>query len=251
MKYIRFSHERDTFYGQVEGETIHVLDRSYLEEGCQRTGQIIPLAGVRLLAPVEPSKIVCIGLNYAKHIVELGHTRHDEPVIFLKPSTALIGPEDVIDHPAMSQQVEYEAELVVVMGKTAKNISVAQAQDYIFGYTCGNDVTARDLQKKDGQWTRCKGFDTFCPIGPWIVPDLEHNNLNIRSLLNGDVKQSSNTRNLLNSVPELISYISQIMTLNPGDLIMTGTPEGVGPMKAGDVITIEIEGIGKLENKVG
>lgn len=250
MKYIRFKYEDKVCFGLLEGDKINILDRSYFENGWQKTGQAISIENVRLLAPVEPSKIVCIGLNYAKHIEELGHAFHEDPVIFLKPTTTLIGPEEEILIPAMSQQVEYEAELVVVVGKTAKNISETEAEDYIFGYTCGNDVTARDLQKKDGQWTRSKGFDTFCPIGPWIVSGLEPENLSIRSLLNGEVRQSSNTQNLINSVPKLVSYISQIMTLNPGDLIMTGTPEGVGPMKSGDVISVHIEGIGELRNRV-
>jgi len=210
----------------------------------------VKLGEVRLLAPVQPSKIVCIGLNYAKHIEELGHTLHEDPVIFLKPLTTLIGPEDEILLPKMSQQVEYEAELVVVIGKTLKDVPEDQVLDSIFGYTCGNDVTARDLQRKDGQWTRSKGFDTFCPIGPYIVPDLNPSNLGIRSILNGEIKQSSNTEYFLHSVPKLVSYISQIMTLTPGDVIMTGTPEGVGPMKSGDEIIIQIEGIGELHNKV-
>lgn len=250
MKYIRFLHEDKISFGQLEGDIIYLLDRSYLERDCKKTGQVLEVEKVRLLAPVEPSKIVCVGLNYAKHIEELGHTFHDDPVIFLKPSTSLIGPADKIFLPSMSQQVEYEAELVVVIGKTAKNIPEDQVEDYIFGFTCGNDVTARDLQKKDGQWTRSKGFDTFCPIGPWIVSHLDHRNLAIRSLLNEEVRQSSNTNNFIKSVPKLISYISQVMTLNAGDLIMTGTPEGVGPMRAGDVVTIEIEGIGQLHNSV-
>ncbi|HHY28743.1 MAG TPA: fumarylacetoacetate hydrolase family protein [Desulfitobacterium dehalogenans] len=250
MGYIRFLYEDKICFGQLQGESIEVLDRSYLEQGCRKTGQILQAERVRLLSPVEPTKIVCIGLNYAKHIEELGHTLHDDPVIFLKPVTSLVGPEDEIILPPMSQQVEYEAELVVVMGKTAKDITEDQAEDYIFGFTCGNDVTARDLQKKDGQWTRSKSFDTFCPIGPWVVTDLDHRDVKISSVLNGEVKQSAGTSSLINSVPKLVSYISQIMTLNPGDLIMTGTPEGVGPMKAGDVIDVEIEGIGRLRNLV-
>lgn len=250
MQYIRFSYEDRICFGQLQGESIALFDRSYLEAGCQKTGRILQADQVRLLAPVEPTKIVCIGLNYAKHIEELGHDFHDDPVIFLKPVTSLVGPEDEIILPAMSQQVDYEAELVVVIGKTAKDLAEDQAEDYIFGFTCGNDVTARDLQKKDGQWTRSKGFDTFCPIGPWIVRDLDYRNVKIRSVLNGEVKQSSQTSHLIHSVPKLVSYISQIMTLNPGDLIMTGTPEGVGPMKTGDGIAVEIEGIGRLHNLV-
>lgn len=250
MKYIRFLYGEEVCYGEVEDDNVFILDRSYLDEGYKRTEETVKLGEVRLLTPVQPSKIVCIGLNYAKHIEELGHTLHEDPVIFLKPLTTLIGPEDEILLPKMSQQVEYEAELVVVIGKTLKDVPEDQVLDSIFGYTCGNDVTARDLQRKDGQWTRSKGFDTFCPIGPHIVPNLNPSNLGIRSILNGEIKQSSNTEYFLHSVPKLVSYISQIMTLTPGDVIMTGTPEGVGPMKSGDEISIQIEGIGELHNKV-
>jgi 2-keto-4-pentenoate hydratase/2-oxohepta-3-ene-1,7-dioic acid hydratase in catechol pathway len=250
MKYIRFLYREEVCFGEVEDDNVFILDRSYLDEGHKRTEATVKLNEVRLLTPVQPSKIICIGLNYAKHIEELGHTLHEDPVIFLKPLTTLIGPEDEILLPKMSQQVEYEAELVVVIGKTLKDVPEDQVLDSIFGYTCGNDVTARDLQRKDGQWTRSKGFDTFCPIGPYIVPDLNPSNLEIRSILNGEIKQSSNTEYFINSVPKLVSYISQIMTLSPGDVIMTGTPEGVGPMKSGDEISIQIEGIGELHNTV-
>lgn len=250
MKFIRFLHRKDVYFGELEGENVYILDRSYLDEDCKRTEVSVKLNEVRLLAPVQPTKIICIGLNYAKHIEELGYILHEDPVIFLKPLTTLIGPEDEIILPKMSQHVEYEAELVVVIGKTLKDAPEAVVLDSIFGYTCGNDVTARDLQRKDGQWTRSKGFDTFCPIGPYIVTDLDSSNLRIRSVLNGVVKQSSNTENFINSIPKLVSYISQIMTLNPGDVIMTGTPEGVGPMKSGDEISIQIEGIGELHNTV-
>jgi 2-keto-4-pentenoate hydratase/2-oxohepta-3-ene-1,7-dioic acid hydratase in catechol pathway len=250
MKYIRFSHHEKVYFGELEGETVFVLDQSFFEPGFQRTDVQYNLNEVKLLTPVQPSKILCIGLNYAKHIVELGHDHHEDPVIFLKPLTTLIGPEEEIVIPSMSKQVEYEGELVVVIGKTLKNVPEAQVFDSIFGYTCGNDVTARDLQRKDGQWTRSKGFDTFCPMGPWIVTDLDPSKLEIRAILNGEVKQSSNTEYLIHTIPKLVSYISQIMTLYPGDVIMTGTPEGVGPMNAGDEISIQIEGIGGLRNIV-
>lgn len=250
MKYARFQYQSKACYGEIEGEKIFLLDQSFHEASCQRTGVMVNLSEVKLLTPVQPSKIICVGLNYSKHIEEMGDTLHEEPVIFLKPLTTLIGPEDEVVIPQMSDRVEYEAELVVVIGKTMKDVAEDQVFDSIFGYTCGNDVTARDLQQKDGQWTRSKGFDTFCPMGPWIVTDLDSSELDIRSILNGETKQSSNTKYFIYSVAKLISYISQIMTLNPGDVIMTGTPEGVGPMKSGDEIVIEVEGIGQLSNTI-
>lgn len=250
MKVVRYVYQGVIGYGEVEGENIFRFDRSYLDPNCKRTGEVVNLNEVKLLTPVEPTKIVCVGLNYAKHIEELGQTFHEDPVLFLKPLTSLIGPEDEIILPKMSERVEYEAELVAVIGKTMKDIPEDQVLDSIFGYTCGNDVTARDLQRKDGQWTRSKGFDTFCPIGPWIITDLNPGQLNICSTLNGETKQSSNTQYFINPVAKLVSYISQIMTLNPGDVVMTGTPEGVGPMKSGDEIIVEVEGIGSLRNVV-
>lgn len=250
MKIVRFQYQGNVCYGEIEGEKIFLLNHTYLDENYKRTGVIVNLSEVKLLTPVEPSKIICIGLNYAKHIEELGHTLHDDPVLFLKPLTALIGPEDEVLLPKMSERVEYEAELVVVIGKAMKDVPEDKVFDSIFGYTCGNDVTARDLQRKDGQWTRSKGFDTFCPIGPWIVTDLDPGQLEIRSILNGEIKQSSSTKYFINTVPKLVSFISQVMTLNPGDIIMTGTPEGVGPMQSGDEIVIQVEGIGELRNTV-
>jgi len=251
VKVVRFEYQGKASYGELEGEKIFLLDRSYFEENFKLTGDIVNLNDVKLLTPVQPSKIICVGLNYSKHIEEMGDILHEEPVLFLKPLTSLIGPEDEVIIPKMSNRVEYEAELVAVVGKTMKDVTEDQVLDSIFGYTCGNDVTARDLQKKDGQWTRGKGFDTFCPIGPWIVTDLDVSELDIRSVLNGETKQSSNTKYFIHSVAKLVSFISQVMTLNPGDVIMTGTPEGVGPMKSGDEIVIEVDGIGQLRNKIG
>ena len=250
MKYIRFLHEGSIQFGILEEEKISVLDRSFLDKESQTTGKTLKLSEVQLLAPVHPSKVVCIGLNYSKHIEEFGNKQPEEPIIFIKPSTAVIGPEAEIIYPTISRQVDHEAELAVVIGKTAKDVPEEKAFDYIFGYTCGNDVTARDLQRKDGQWTRGKGFDTFCPVGPWIVTQLDPSHLEIRALLNGKVKQSSNTRYFLNPIGKLIHFISQVMTLLPGDIIMTGTPEGVGPMESGDEIVVQIEGIGELRNRI-
>lgn len=206
---------------------------------------------VKLLAPVSPSKIVCVGRNYREHAAELGNKMPDEPLLFLKAPSAVIGPEDRIELPKASQQVEHEGELGVVIGRTARNVSESEdALNYAYGYTCVNDVTARDLQRKDVQFTRGKSFDTFCPVGPWIVTDLDPTNVNVTTRLNGEVKQNGNTRDMAFDVAFLIRYISAIMTLCPGDLICTGTPAGVSRMKHGDVVEVEVGGVGILRNQV-
>jgi 2-keto-4-pentenoate hydratase/2-oxohepta-3-ene-1,7-dioic acid hydratase in catechol pathway len=204
---------------------------------------------MRLLAQA-PSKIILVGLNYRDHARELGMPIPREPVIFLKPPTALIGHTMNIVYPAGVKRLDYEAELALVIKKEAKDLSPERVKDYIAGYTCLNDVTARDLQKRDGQWTRAKSFDTFCPVGPVLKAGLDVSDVRIRSYLNGQCKQDSTTAHLIFSVPELVSFISHVMTLIPGDIIATGTPAGVGPMKPGDIIEIEIEGIGRLRNRV-
>jgi 2-keto-4-pentenoate hydratase/2-oxohepta-3-ene-1,7-dioic acid hydratase in catechol pathway len=215
------------------------------------TGARYPVADVRLLAPVLPVKVVAIGRNYAGHIRELGNETPAEPIIFLKPSTSVIGPADSVVRPAkLSERVDYEGELAVVIGRVTRNISVERALDAVFGYTCANDVTARDLQARDGQWARAKGFDTFCPLGPWIETQLDPADLEITTTVNGDVHQHSRTSLLLHPVAELISFVSAVMTLLPGDVLLTGTPEGVGPMVAGDQVAVTIEGIGTLTNRV-
>jgi 2-keto-4-pentenoate hydratase/2-oxohepta-3-ene-1,7-dioic acid hydratase in catechol pathway len=193
---------------------------------------------------------VAVGLNYRDHAHELGHAVPEEPVIFLKPATTIIGPGESVIYPAASSRVDYEAELGVVVKDRTRNISPEEAPDHILGYTCANDVTARDLQKKDGQWTRAKSFDTFCPVGPWIETDLDPGDLLIQSYLNGERRQSSRTSQLIFNVHELVCFISGIMTLEPGDLIITGTPAGIGPMKPGDEIEVRIEGIGSLKNRI-
>ena len=203
----------------------------------------------KILPPVMPSKVVCVGLNYRDHAKELGFDLPREPLIFLKPGSAVIGHLDNILYPAQSERVDYEAELAIAISGRCSKVSPEEAVDYILGYTCLNDVTARDLQIKDGQWTRAKSFDTFCPIGPWIETEIsDPHNLDIRLVLNGVTKQASNTSNLIFSVMELISRISHIMTLNEGDVIATGTPSGIGPMNRGDKVSVEIDGIGALEN---
>lgn len=212
------------------------------------TGNEIPVSKVKLLAPVYPSKIVAVGLNYRKHAEELHQTVPHEPILFMKPSSSVIGYGDSILYPKMSHQVDYEAELAVVIKKKAKNVSKEKVSDYILGYTCFNDVTARDLQKKDGQWTRAKSFDTFSSFGPWIVSDLDSSDLRIESYLNGVQKQDGRTSDMIFDVPFLVSFISQVMTLEAGDLITTGTPPGIGPMNIGDAIEVRIEKIGTLKN---
>ncbi len=215
------------------------------------TGTRYSLADVRLLAPIVPSKVVAIGKNYAAHAREMGGEAPDEPVIFLKPSTSVIGPADAILRPAaLSQRVDFEGELAVVIGKIARNLSPERAMDAVFGYTCANDVTARDLQAKDGQWARAKGFDTFCPLGPWIETELDPADLEITTTVNGEKRQNSRTSLLLHDVPALISYVTAVMTLLPGDVLLTGTPDGVGPLEPGDQVSVTIEDIGTLTNRV-
>jgi len=249
MKIVRFIHKGSECYGIVEGLEVNIALNSPFET-LELSGETVPFAGLELLSPCMPGKALCIGLNYRDHAVEFGLPIPASPVVFMKPATAVIAPTALIEKPAMCRRLDYEAELVVVIGKKAKNVPADKVADYILGYTCGNDVTARDLQPKEGQWTIAKGFDTFLPFGPWIETEIDPSNLQIRALLNGELKQSSTTSNLIFPVPELVAYLSSVMTLEPGDIIMTGTPSGVGPMKSGDEIIVEIEGIGSLVNHV-
>jgi 2-keto-4-pentenoate hydratase/2-oxohepta-3-ene-1,7-dioic acid hydratase in catechol pathway len=206
---------------------------------------------MKLLEPIRPSKIVCVGRNYREHAAELGNKMPDEPLLFLKAPSAIIYSGDEIVLPGASQQVEHEGELGVVIGRAARNIaSDEDPLSYVLGYTCVNDVTARDLQRKDVQFTRGKSFDTFCPVGPWIETDIDPGNVVVQTRLNGEVKQKGNTADMAFPVSFLIRYISEIMTLHPGDLIATGTPAGVSRMKAGDIVEVEVEGIGILQNRV-
>jgi 2-keto-4-pentenoate hydratase/2-oxohepta-3-ene-1,7-dioic acid hydratase in catechol pathway len=209
-------------------------------------------AEARLLPPCAPSKIVCVGRNYAEHAKELGNEVPSEPLIFLKPPSSLIASGDAIVYPKLSQRVDFEGELGVVIGKRARNVASAQAGEYILGYTCVNDVTARDLQKKDGQWTRGKGFDTFCAVGPCLIPreEADFKSFRVRTLVNGETKQDAPVTDMLFDVNAIIAYVSAFMTLEPGDLIATGTPPGVGPLQPGSKVQIEIAGIGVLENTV-
>jgi len=252
LRVVRFRQEGRSAYGILEGEKISFLRGTPYDGGLQNTtGEVVSLAEVTLLAPCEPSKIIALGLNYRDHAAEFGNPVPEEPLIFLKPGTAVIGPDEAIVYPNMSRRVDYEAELAAVMGRTARHVPEDQALDYVLGYTCFNDVTARDLQKKDGQFTRAKGFDTFAALGPWMETEIaDPDNLTVEAYLNGERKQHSNTSNMVFGVATLISFISRIMTLLPGDVIATGTPSGIGPMRAGDVVEIKVERIGNLRNQV-
>lgn len=250
-RYIRFikGNSGERRYGVVDGDLVKVLSRAPWHGGAA-TGESAKLQDISLCAPLEPSKIVCIGLNYHAHVeASFSADKAPEyPLIFLKPPSSIIGPDDKIVHPSQSERVDYEAELGVVIGKVARSVSVEDAEKHIFGFTCVNDVTARDLQKKDGQWSRAKGFDTFCPVGPWIVTDLKWRDVLVEGILNGTVMQSGRTSQMIFNITYLISYISSVMTLVPGDLISTGTPSGISPMKPGDKIEVRVEGIGSLTN---
>lgn len=210
----------------------------------------LPLGEVKLLAPVTPSKIVCVGRNYAEHAAELGNDVPPEPLLFLKPPSSLLAPGEAVVHPSISRQVDHEAEIAIVIGERCRFVDEASAPGSIFGYTVANDVTARDLQKSDGQWSRAKGFDTFCPVGPWIDTSYDPTNRAIRCTVNGAVRQSSTTAAMIFSFAGIIAHISQAMTLEPGDLILTGTPAGIGPVRPGDVMVVEIEGLGNIQNPV-
>jgi 2-keto-4-pentenoate hydratase/2-oxohepta-3-ene-1,7-dioic acid hydratase in catechol pathway len=219
--------------------------------GVQFTGATFPLDDVRLLAPVLPSKVVAVGRNYADHAREMGTEPPAEPVLFLKPSTAVVGHGDPIAYPVkLTQRVDYEGELAVIIGRLCREVPAAQAAEVIFGYTCANDVTARDLQARDGQWTRAKGFDTFCPLGPWIETDADPADLELTTVVNGEVRQQTRTSQLLYDVPALVEYVSTVMTLLPGDVLLTGTPAGVGPLEDGDEVSVTIENVGSLRNTV-
>lgn len=249
MRIGRFAYQQETFFGVVEKDLVFPLADPFrsLEP---LSGRKLPLAEVAPLAPCRPGKAVCVGLNYRDHARELGMALPEEPVLFLKPPTAVIGPGEPIIYPDMSAQVDYEAELAVVIKKEARHVREEEAAGYILGYTCANDITARDLQRKDGQWTRAKSFDTFLPLGPYIETDLDPGHQEVALYLNGERKQHSSTDQLIFPVPRLIAFISRIMTLLPGDIILTGTPAGVGPLQPGDVVEVVISGVGRLANRV-
>ncbi|GAA1736523.1 fumarylacetoacetate hydrolase family protein [Aeromicrobium alkaliterrae] len=255
MRIARFAGDDDPQFGVVGEEdgtpTIAVLKGDPLYAGIELTGQKVALEDVRLLAPVIPrSKVLGIGRNYAAHAAELGNDLPTEPLVFLKPNTSVVGPGDPIVYPRPTKDLHFEGELAVVIGRICRDVPAEDAAKVIFGYTVANDVTARDLQKSDGQWARAKGYDTFCPLGPWIETNLDTSNLRVRTTLNGETTQDGTTADMVFDVPAIVAYVSSFMTLLPGDVILTGTPEGVGPMVVGDTVAVTVAGIGTLVNQV-
>jgi 2-keto-4-pentenoate hydratase/2-oxohepta-3-ene-1,7-dioic acid hydratase in catechol pathway len=247
---VRYRCRDEISYGLIWDGGVYRLAASP-EQGLLAGPRLAGLDEVTLLAPCQPTKVVAVGQNYAAHAAELGSSVPAEPLLFLKPPSAVIGPNRAILYPRhLSTQVDYEAELAVVIGRQAYRVRPAEAAQYILGYTCANDVTARDLQRRDGQWTRSKSFDTFCPLGPWIVPGLDVSDLGIRCRVNGQLRQDGRTSDMVFGVDELVAYVSAVMTLSPGDVILTGTPSGIGPLEPGDRVAVEIDGIGALENHV-
>jgi len=250
MRFTRFQLDSNTqFTGWIHEEYIGAIDGDLFGD-YRRLEMETPLSSVKLLAPVTPSKIICVGRNYVDHAKETGSEIPEIPLLFLKPPSAIIGTNEDIIIPPQSNQIEHEAELAVVIKKMGRWIPSEEAMNFVLGFTIANDVTARDLQIRDGQWTRAKGFDTFCPLGPWIETDFEPSDSLITCHVNGDLRQMGSTREMIFTVPQLIAYASSTMTLMPGDVLLTGTPAGVGPLIPGDIIEINIEGIGTLSNRV-
>ena len=253
MRIARFTTGEDPRYGILDedNDELVVLRSDPIFAGLDTTGERVPLDTVRLLSPVIPrSKVIGIGRNYADHAAEMGNEVPAEPLVFLKPNTSVIGPDDPIVLPPWSREVHHEAELAVVISRLCKYVPAAKAQDVIFGYTVANDVTARDVQATDAQWTRAKGFDTSCPLGPYLAVDLDVSDLAVRARVDGQLRQDGRTSDLVHKVPELVAYVSSIFTLLPGDVILTGTPAGVGPIDVGQRVEVEVEGIGSFSNPV-
>lgn len=249
MKILRFNYLGKTAYGVLKENKIIPI-KGDIYENFTLEEDTLSLNQVKVLNPVNPGKTIAVGLNYLDHAKEFNFSVPEEPIIFLVASTAIIGPNEPVILPDVKGRVDYEGELVIVIGKRCFNVDEAEAINFVLGYTCGNDISNRRLQKKDGQWTRAKSFNTFKPLGPWIATDLNAQNLEIKTLVNGEIKQHSNTNNFVFSIPKLISFISKIMPLEPGDIIYTGTPAGVGPIKKGDDVEVIIEGIGSLKNTI-
>ena len=250
MRIIRFQQmDSSPQYGWITGDKVGTIEGDIFG-AFQRDEAKIPLASVRLLPPTTPRKIICVGRNYAAHAKEHGADIPEVPLIFLKPPTSLIAHKDTIVLPPQSRQVEHEAELAVVIGRAGRWVTTDEALDLVFGYTVANDVTARDLQRSDGQWTRAKGFDTFCPVGPWIETEFDPADAVITCHVNGEMRQMASTRDMIFTVKQLIAFVSSVMTLEPGDLLLTGTPAGVSPLNPGDTVEVSIEGLAKLNNPV-
>ncbi|MBB1255026.1 fumarylacetoacetate hydrolase family protein [Streptomyces alkaliterrae] len=256
MRIARFSIDGNVGFGVLEGDSeteggpaLDIIKGHPFAE-FERSGQKVPLDKVRLLPPVLPSKVVAVGRNYAEHARELGNTVPDTPVVFFKPSTSVVGPDDPVGYPAFSGELHHEAELAVVIGRMCSQVPRERARDVILGYTCANDLTARDVQRSEEQWARAKGFDGSCPLGPWIETEVDPADLAIMCTVNGAQRQLGRTSEMVRSVEELIVHITEAMTLLPGDVILTGTPAGVGPLNVGDEVAVTIEGIGTLTNKV-
>ncbi|MFZ2097709.1 MAG: fumarylacetoacetate hydrolase family protein [Anaerolineales bacterium] len=250
MRLIRFQTAKEPAqFGWINNNLVGRIDGSPFSE-FQRAEATLPLDTVQLLAPIIPGKIICVGKNYAEHAKEMISEIPTTPLLFFKPPSSVIGPQQTIFLPPQSQQIDHEAELAVVIGKRGRWIAPDESSNYIFGYTVGNDVTARDLQRKDGQWTRSKGFDTFCPLGPWIETEFNPVDAMITCHVNGELRQMASTHDMIFHIDQLIAFISSIMTLEPGDIIMTGTPAGISPLQQGDIVEVAIEGIGKLQNPV-
>ncbi|MDO8964338.1 MAG: fumarylacetoacetate hydrolase family protein [Coriobacteriia bacterium] len=248
MKVVRVFTGEDVRYGLADDTMITLISDEPF--AAWETEDAVALAGARLMPPAMPTKIVCVGINYRQHAVEMGHDIPDEPVIFLKPPTAMNAPMGEVHIPPGVKQLDYEGELAVVMGRRAHRVSPNEGLTHVLGYTCANDITARDLQRKDGQWTRAKGFDGFCPLGPWVETDVDPSDLAIETYLNGELKQSARTSDMIFSVPMIVSFVSHVMTLLPGDVILTGTPSGIGGMQSGDTVEVRIEGIGSLTSRI-
>ena len=249
MRIARIAHPEGVAFVAVHGEeAAEIAEHPFGSPTF--TGRKWPLADVRLLAPILPTKILGIGRNYADHAKELGNEVPENPLMFFKPNTSVIGPNVEIKLPAVSERVDFEGELAVVIGQPCREVPVARAKDVIMGYTIANDVTARDLQKSDGQWTRAKGFDTFCPLGPWIETEFDPSDVRVTTTVDGAVQQDGRTSLMVHDIPALIAYVSSVMTLLPGDVILTGTPAGVGPMRAGQTVSVTVDGLGTLTNPV-
>ena len=257
MRVVRFTPSpdaglgNDPLFGILDDDQITIISGDPIYHGIQKTAAKVELAKVRLLAPVIPrSKIVCVGKNYADHAAEMGSEVPTEPIIFLKPNTSVIGPGDTIVWPAMAPTIDYEAELAIVIGRVCKEVPKERVKDVIFGYTMANDVTTRELQKRDGQWTRAKSFDTFCPLGPWIETEFVPGTQRISLTVNGEIKQDASISQMIFGIEDIVHFVTQVMTLLPGDVIITGTPAGIGPLPEKSTVTVSIEGLGELTNKV-